>query len=74
MTTGGSLALIIGGAILKFAVTWSPDGVDLQLVGLILLIAGCVGLVASLAVTISRNRRRGRAQVYQERRFSEPPL
>jgi hypothetical protein len=74
MTIGGSLALIIVGAILKFAVTWTPDGINLQLVGLILLIAGCAGLIASVAVTISRNRRRSQAQVYEERRFTEPPL
>jgi len=73
VTIGGSIALIIVGAILKFAVSWQPNGIDLPLVGLILLIAGIVGLIISLALTISKNRRRGGTQVYEERRFTEPP-
>ena len=73
MTIGGSIALIIVGAILKFAVSWQPNGIDLPLVGLILLIAGIVGLIISLALTISKNRRRGGTHVYEERRFTEPP-
>ena len=30
MTIGGSIALIIIGAILRFAVTWTPNGIDLR--------------------------------------------
>jgi Domain of unknown function (DUF6458) len=73
MTPCGRTALGVVGAILKFAVSWRPDGIDLQLVGLILLIAGCVGFVLSLAMAISKNRRRAATQVYEERRFTEPP-
>jgi Domain of unknown function (DUF6458) len=73
VTIGGSIALIIIGAILKFAISWEPNGINLPLVGLILLIAGIVGLVISLALTISKNRQRGSTQVYEERRFTEPP-
>ena len=40
MTIGGSMALIIIGAILRFGVTWKPAHVDLQIVGVILIIAG----------------------------------
>ncbi len=42
MTIGGSAALIIIGAILRFAVTWSPKNVDLQVIGVILMIGGVV--------------------------------
>ena len=44
MTIGASIALIIVGAILRFAISWEPNGINLPLVGLILLIAGVVGL------------------------------
>jgi hypothetical protein len=73
VTIGGSIALIIIGAILRFAISWEPNGINLPLVGLILLIAGIVGLIISLALTISKNRRRAGEQVYEERRYTEPP-
>jgi hypothetical protein len=43
-----SLVLIAAGAILKWAVTASVSGVDLQAVGVVLMIVGAVGLVLSL--------------------------
>ncbi|MBO9534332.1 MAG: hypothetical protein J7513_15270 [Solirubrobacteraceae bacterium] len=55
MTIGGSLALIALGAILKFAVTDSVAGVDLQTVGVILMAVGAVGLVLGL-LFLSRAR------------------
>jgi hypothetical protein len=67
------MALIIIGAILRFAVTWKPDNVDLQVVGLILMIGGGVGLVASIAFMIVQRRRRSSAEVYETRRYVEPP-
>jgi hypothetical protein len=45
MTIGGSLLLIAVGAILKFAVKDSIEGVDLTTVGLILMIVGGIGLL-----------------------------
>jgi hypothetical protein len=48
MTVGGSIFLIAVGAILRYAVTDSISGVDLQTIGLILMIAGVVGLVIGL--------------------------
>jgi len=61
MTIGTSLVLIAVGAILKFAVTGSVSGIDIQTVGVILIIVGVVGLVLSLLyMTLwSRNRRDG---------------
>jgi hypothetical protein len=43
-----SLLLIAVGAILKFAVSASTSGVNLQTVGVVLMIVGAVGLVLSL--------------------------
>jgi uncharacterized membrane protein YedE/YeeE len=48
MTFGTSLALIAVGAILRYAVTATVSGIDLQVVGLVLIIVGIVGLVLSL--------------------------
>jgi hypothetical protein len=50
MGIGTSIFLIALGAILRYAVTLTVSGVNLQTVGLILMIAGAIGLVASLAV------------------------
>jgi hypothetical protein len=49
MSIGFSLFLIAAGAILRYAVTWEPSGVNLETVGLILMIVGIVGLVISIA-------------------------
>jgi hypothetical protein len=48
MGIGASLILIAAGAILRWAVTADAEGVNLETVGLILLIVGAVGLVLSL--------------------------
>jgi uncharacterized membrane protein YedE/YeeE len=81
MTIGGSIALIVIGAILRFAISWSPTYINVQLIGLILMIAGIVALIISLAFLTARRRRvvtttrtPGDTQVYEERRYSEPPL
>ena len=43
MTIGTSIFVIALGAILRYAVNDSIEGIDLQIVGLILMIAGAVG-------------------------------
>lgn len=48
MTYGSSLLLIAVGAILRYAVTATVSGIDLQTVGLVLMIVGIVGLILSL--------------------------
>jgi hypothetical protein len=48
VTYGTSLLLIAIGAILRYAVTAAVSGVNLQTVGLVLMIVGIVGLVLSL--------------------------
>ena len=55
MTIGGSIGLIILGAIMAFAVTADVAGVDLTTMGYILMIGGAVGLVFGLLI---RNRGR----------------
>jgi uncharacterized protein DUF6458 len=54
MTIGLAIFLIAVGAILRYAVTVTISGVELDTVGLILMIAGIIGLVISLAITFSR--------------------
>lgn len=56
MTIGGSLFLIAIGAILKFAITDDISGVDVQTIGLILIIVGIVGLLLGLFL-MTRTRR-----------------
>ena len=51
MTIGIAIFLIAAGAILRYAVTVSISGVELQTVGLILMIAGAIGLVIAMALT-----------------------
>lgn len=48
MGIGVSVFLIAVGAILAFAVEVSAEGVDLDAVGVILMIVGAVGLLASI--------------------------
>jgi Domain of unknown function (DUF6458) len=48
MSVGFSLFLIAAGAILRYAVTWNPNGVNIETVGLILMIVGIVGLAIGL--------------------------
>jgi hypothetical protein len=45
-----SIFLIALGAILRYAVTITVSGIELQTVGLILMIVGIIGLVITLAV------------------------
>jgi Na+/proline symporter len=68
MTIGGAIFVIAVGAILRYAVSDGIEGVDLETIGLILMIAGVVGLVLGLFM-YSQARRRG--DVAYERR--EPP-
>ena len=73
MTIGGSIALIVIGAILRFGITWKPVHVNLHVIGVILMIAGAVGLVIAIVIIAIRRRGRPAAEVYEERRYTEPP-
>jgi Domain of unknown function (DUF6458) len=65
MTIGTSIFLIAVGAILKYAVTATVAGVDIQTVGVILMIAGALGLVIGLFLAVQD---RGRPSGYDEPR------
>lgn len=56
MGIGTSIFLIAAGAILRFAVTASVQGLKLATVGLILMIVGIVGLMISLFLLMQAQR------------------
>jgi hypothetical protein len=56
MGIGVSVFLIAVGAILTFALDLSVSGIDLGLVGVILMIAGVLGVVVDLAIFAPRRR------------------
>jgi hypothetical protein len=56
MTLGVSLFLVGVGAILRFAVTAELAGIDIQVVGTILMVLGVVGFAISLWLYLSARR------------------
>ena len=56
MTSGISLFLIAVGAILYFAVNATVSGLEIDTVGLILMIVGAVGFILGLYLTFVRGR------------------
>jgi hypothetical protein len=64
--------LIAVGAILRYAVSDSVPGIDLPVIGLILMIVGIVGLLISLFTMTLWDRDRRRASVVEERRVRDP--
>jgi Domain of unknown function (DUF6458) len=76
MPLGTSIFLIAVGAILRYAVTTGVEGIDLQTVGLILMIVGIVGLLLSLLYIAAWAPRRGRVtreRVVERDPYEEPP-
>ncbi|MDJ0340305.1 DUF6458 family protein [Streptomyces sp. H10-C2] len=74
MGIGGCIALIAVGAILTFATDWHMSGVNLDLVGLIMMAVGAIGVAAY--VSIFKRRRlqpglRGGDPLVEERRYYE---
>ena len=57
MRLGTAIVLLALGAILTFALRVDVSGVDLQIVGWILMIVGALGIVLELAVWGPRSRR-----------------
>jgi Domain of unknown function (DUF6458) len=72
MTIGTSIFLIAVGAILKYAVTASVAGIEIETVGLILMIAGAIGLVIGLFLLTQADRRRPVA--YDDRPVDDRPV
>ncbi|MFI5806976.1 hypothetical protein [Streptomyces sp. NPDC051561] len=77
MTAAGGLALIIIGAILKFAITWQPRWVNLDVLGTIFMVGGAIGLAIGMLMTFTRRRRQDRGadaqHVYEQRYYDDPP-
>ena len=72
MRLGSSLVLIAVGAVLTFAVTTTVSGINLDAVGIVLMVVGAAGLVISL---IMANTARRTDVVHHETRteYVEPP-
>ena len=61
MTIGGSLFLIAVGAILRYATNLNVKGIEIDTVGLILMIVGIVGFVIGVIYEIVVVRERSRS-------------
>jgi hypothetical protein len=74
MTIGGSLLLIAVGAILRYATNLSVKGIEIDTVGLILMIVGIVGFVIALIYEMVVARERSRWYRYWggDRRAAPP--
>ncbi|HEY5943579.1 MAG TPA: DUF6458 family protein [Solirubrobacterales bacterium] len=57
MTIGASIFLIAVGAILKFATNFHVQGVSIDTIGVILMIAGAAGLILGLFQELIWSRR-----------------
>jgi len=73
MTIGTSIFLIAVGAILRYATNFHVKGVDVDEVGLILMIVGAVGFVISLLYELIWAGERSRWYRYTGRDRYPPP-
>ena len=78
MTIGTSLLLIAVGAILNYAVTADVEGIDIQTVGVILMLIGILGLILSLLYTFvwsegAQRRKAASHGGYDDRTQNLPP-
>ena len=77
MGIGASIFLIAVGAILTFAVDRNISGLDIDVIGIVLMLSGALGLFMFLVIWGPAARRRALPpdQVVQERRvYDDPPL
>jgi FtsH-binding integral membrane protein len=68
MGIGASVFLLAVGAVLAFAVHATVSGLDISVVGYILMVAGVIGLIVSLIAASSMRGRRDDVAV-EERRY-----
>jgi hypothetical protein len=68
MALGTSLFLIAVGAILRYAVSDSVPGIDLPVIGLILMVVGVIGMLISFFMMTMWDRDRRGPGVVEERR------
>jgi predicted membrane channel-forming protein YqfA (hemolysin III family) len=73
MSIGASIFLLVIGAILTFAVNVTTEGFNINTVGIILMVAGLIGLLLSLLFwsSFSPYRRRRVVDTYPEERVVE---
>jgi predicted membrane channel-forming protein YqfA (hemolysin III family) len=71
MSIGASIFLLVVGAILTFAVNVEAEGFSINTVGVILMIAGVLGLLLSLLFWSSFSPSRRRSAAYPEERVVE---
>lgn len=81
MTIAGSIVLIMLGAVLTWAVEFDLAGLDINIVGVILMIGGIAMLLFGLyRVRVTREivhpvtPERTRETVYEERRYVDPEV
>jgi phosphate/sulfate permease len=67
MGIGTSLFLTAVGAILYFAVDTTISGIEIQTIGIILMVIGIVGLLISLFLLSSARRTPAERTVYRDR-------
>jgi hypothetical protein len=75
MGVGVSIFLIAVGAILTWAVTIETEGIDINMVGVILMVVGIIGLLLSLIFWSSWGGFGGsrRETVVRDDRYDRPP-
>jgi hypothetical protein len=64
MRLGTAIVLLALGAVLTFALRVDVSGIDLQVVGWILMAAGALGIVLEMALWAPRRRRVTRTDAY----------
>ena len=73
VTIGTSIVLIACGAILKYAVTAEVDAIDIQTVGVILMLVGILGLILSLLYTFMWSpQAQARARRNEQDHYEQP--
>ena len=74
MYIGLSIFLIALGAILAFATNFTVSGLDIDVIGIILMVVGAIGLIVDLAIWAPRRRRASTGDtVVRERRVYDDP-
>ncbi|QMU77093.1 hypothetical protein GXW83_16630 [Streptacidiphilus sp. PB12-B1b] len=75
MGIGGCIIVIAAGAILTFGVNWHLAGMNIHIVGVILMVAGLLGLATYARIYRSRvpGRGLGADEVVEERRYYDAP-
>jgi hypothetical protein len=73
VTIATAIFLIAIGAILRYAINVDTDVIDIQTVGLILMIAGGAGLALSLLYELVQQGGREKRDDHPQRGYSEDP-